>query len=376
MKKSSLHTGTRFISAKAFSHGGNVEEMRALFGGTEGQITDFSSNVNPFPLPGSVRKALSFSSIISSYPDRNCFRLRKALGDYLSIGSDHIAVGNGASDLLYRLVFTLKPSAGLILSPSFFEYEKALLDVGARINRVVLKEKNDFCLSAEEISKRATGSDLVFLCNPNNPTGKLMSRRDVLALSEMLNEKKIILVVDEAFIDLTEEESVADSASIHPSLIVLRSMTKFWGLAGLRLGYAVGSAELMQRLRLCGQPWPVNIFAQKAGEAVIKDEKFRNASRKKLLRELDFIYQNLCRFPELKPYSSSTHFILIKIENELSAEEIQKKLFKQGILIRDCSSFYGLNEKFFRVAVRSRKENRKLIESLQQLFTLKKGGRE
>ena len=346
-----------------------MEELCALFGIPNHSVLDFSSNVNPFPLPQSVAKALrSCTRKISAYPDRACLNLRKTLAENLHVGVEHLVAGNGVCDLIYRIVHALKPSSGLVLCPSFGEYEKALKEVGAKVKRVLLKEKNEFHFSVEELAGKAGGSDLVFLCNPNNPTGKILSRKEVLQLAKILEQKKTILVVDEAFIDLAEEESIADRASKSTNLIALRSMTKFFGLAGLRLGYAIGPKDLIERLELCGQPWPVNMPAQKAGEALLKDEGFRSKSKQRLLKELDFLYQNLSRINGLKPFASKTHYLLIKIENALSAAEVQKELLKRNLLVRDCSSFPGLNEKFFRVAVKTRMENRTLIQGLINIF--------
>lgn len=370
MKHSSLHEAENFSAASRVLHGGNVEELCARFGIQGNSVLDFSSNVNPFPLPQSVTKALrACAPKISVYPDRECLNLKKALGKYLHTEIAHLACGNGACDLIYRIVWALKPSSGLVLCPSFGEYEKALKDFGAKVKRLLLKEKNEFCFSIEEIAEQAMNTELVFLCNPNNPTGKLLSRKEVLQLAKILEQRKTVLVVDEAFIDLAEEESAADRAAKSTNLIVLRSMTKFFGLAGLRLGYAVGPEDLIQRLELCGQPWPVNMFAQKAGEAVLTDENFRSKGKRLLLRELDFLYQNLSRIKGLKPFTSRTHYILIRIKNSLSSGEVQKKLLKSGLLVRDLSLSPGLNEKFIRVAVRSRKENLRLINGLESLFS-------
>ncbi len=368
---------TKPLSARPpLVHGGNVKELCARFGIQENSVMDFSSNVNPFPLPRSVLEALhSCTRKLSAYPDRECLDLRKALAEDLQVDADHLAPGNGVCDLLYRIVYTLKPDSGLVLCPSFMEYEKALGDSGAKIRRLFLKEKDDFSFSAEAIAEKAIGTDLVFLCNPNNPTGNLLDRKKVLELAEILKPRKTVLVVDEAFIDLAPEESVADRAADHSSLIVLRSMTKFFGLAGLRLGYAIGPLGLIRRLRSCGQPWPVNLPAQKAGEAVIRDNAFRSKSRQALLKELDFLYRNLGRIKGIKPFASRTHYLLVKIENGFSAAKIQKELLKRNLLVRDCTSFRGLNEKFFRAAVKTRRENRTLIRELGDIFGTEIGPR-
>ncbi|MGV8058796.1 MAG: threonine-phosphate decarboxylase CobD [Smithellaceae bacterium] len=354
---------------KSFAHGGNVEEISRTFGLKEDYLVDFSSNVNPFTLPPSISQVIK-SKIrdISRYPDKESLKLKTALGKHLNIGVEHIVVGNGSVDIIYRAVYALKPASGLILLPAFGEYEKALSSVGAKIRYLLPKGRGNFVFSTEEIVKNCDEVDIVFLCNPNNPTGMLISRKDLEYLAEKLRKKKTMLVLDEAFIDLTEEHSLIDLASKSSNLLVLRSLTKFFGLAGLRLGYAVGNSALIKRLQNSGQPWPVNVFAQATGEVLLQDEKFRNKSKRKLLQERDFLYRHLCRSKGLKPFQSSANFILAKIEGPLSSGQLQSRLIKCGLLIRDCSNFRGLNDKYIRVAVRSRKDNLHLLGELEAIF--------
>lgn len=353
----------------SFAHGGNIEEMSAAFGIKENRIIDFSSNVSPISLSDKVTKVIR-SNIrnISKYPDKESTKLKAALGKHLNIGPKHIVVGNGSADIIYRAVYALKPGAGLIPSPSFGEYEKALLSAGAKIKSLILTERNKFKCLIEEVVEKAGEVDIVFISNPNNPTGMLMPGKDLERLAHKLQRKKTMLILDEAFIDLTEEHSLVDLAAKSNNLLVLRSMTKFYGLAGLRLGYAVGHIELIKRIQDAGQPWPVNIFAQFAGEAAIQDREFRSRSKRLLLNERDFMYQHLCRIRGLRLFQSWANFILVKIEGPLSSSRLQRCLIKRGLLIRDCSNFRGLNNKYIRVAVRSRKENLRLISELENLI--------
>jgi L-threonine-O-3-phosphate decarboxylase len=353
----------------SFAHGGNTEEVSRAFGIREEQITDFSSNVNPFDVPRSILRAIN-SNIrnISRYPDRESLKLKVVLGKHLNIDSKHIVIGNGSVDLIYRSAHALKPKTGLIGSPAFGEYEKALSNVGAKIEFLQLKEKDKFELSIKKVIERAARNDILFLCNPNNPTGMLVLKEDLRFLIKKLQRKKTMVVLDEAFIELAEDHSLVDSAAKSSNLLVLRSMTKFFGLAGLRLGYAAGPIELIKRIQDSGPPWPVNIFAQAAGEAVIQDEEFKNKSMALLLKERVFLYQHLCRIRGLKPFQSRANFILVKIQEPLSSGQLQKRLIKRGLLIRDCSNFHGLNNKYIRVAVRKREENLRLIGEIEKIF--------
>jgi len=353
---------------RRFLHGGNIKEMAVKFGLKESSIIDFSSNVNSLILPVDVKKVIANNvKNISRYPDSESLEFKLALGKHLKVSSKNIIVGNGSTELIYQIAYAFKPKVALTVSPTFSEYEKALLNVGAKIKYLRLKEKNKFNISVKEIIGRMDGIDMVFLCNPNNPTGKIINRDELIFLLKKFKSRKIILVLDEAFIDLVEENSLIDLA-LNNNLFVLRSMTKVFGLAGLRLGYAVGGRKLIEKIEDFRQPWTVNVFAQAVGVKLIQNKKFKKMSRDMLLKEREFFRKQLFRIKGLKPYSSQANFILIKINTSLSSKHLQRYLLKRGLLVRDCSNFRGLNDKFIRVAVRGRKENLRLIEELSTVF--------
>lgn len=354
---------------KSFEHGGNIEEIARKFRVKKDSIIDFSSNVNPFFCPQYVAGIMRSSvSKTCQYPDRKSTSLKKALGKHLNIDARHIVIGNGSSDLIYRMTSELKPKSALTLAPTFGEYEKALMNVGAKIKYLFLQEKNNFSCSVDEIINKAYETNILFLCNPNNPTGKIVPRQELERLILRLRRKKTILVLDEAFIDLEKRESIIDLAVKNDNLLVLRSMTKFFGLPGLRLGYAVGSINHIRRIENFGQPWPVNVFAQSAGELIIKDKNFEKKAKKKLLNEREYLYRQLRQIKGLEPFPSSANFILIKIEGRTSSHQLQSLLIKRNLLIRDCSNFRGLGNKYIRVAVRKRTENKILLNELENIL--------
>lgn len=354
---------------KIYAHGGNIEEVAGEFGIREDSIVDFSSNVNPFPLPQGISRIIhSLIPRICRYPDRQSSALRKTIGRCLGINAGRIVLGNGSVDIIYRLVDALRPESGFIILPAFGEYEKALLAAGARIRYLFSQEKNNFSCSAEEIIAKNGAAEVVFLCNPGNPAGSLMPKKELEMLVRELRRKGSVLILDEAFIDLAEEHSLVDVAVKSSNLLVLRSMTKFFGLAGLRLGYAVGNNRLIKRIESCSPPWPVNIFAEAAGKAIIQDERFKEETKRKLLAERGFLYRRLCRIKGLKTFQSCTNFILVKIEGRLSSDRLQRRLIKRGLLIRDCANFRGLNNKYIRIGVRRHKDNLRLIRELEKIF--------
>jgi threonine-phosphate decarboxylase len=173
---------------------------------------------------------------------------------------------------------------------------------------------------------------------------------------------------------LEKEHSLIDVAVKSNNLLVIRSMTKFFGLAGLRLGYAVGNSGLIKRIECYGQPWPVNVFAQAVGEALIQDRQFIDETERRFVAERGFLFQQICRIKGVRPFPSHANFILIKIENRLSSRQLQRRLLKRGLFIRDCSNFSGLNDKYIRIAVRRRKDNLRLIRELREIFNGKDSG--
>lgn len=353
----------------SFTHGGIKEAVR-LLKLKEDNIIDFSANINPLGLPRGIEKTIKDNiKNILHYPDPENTELKMALSKYLNLSNKNIIVGNGSTELIYLTVYALMPKRALIVSPSFSEYEKALLSIDAKIKHLRLKEKDEFNIPIKEIIERLDEIELIFLCNPNNPTGKVISRDDMVYLLKKLRGKGITLILDEAFIDMVEENSLIALAPKNNNLLILRSLTKFFGLPGLRLGYGVGTKGLIKILENFRQPWSVNIFAQAIGAKLIQDEEFKRTSKEVLLKEKEFLYQGLCKIEEIVPYCSYANFILVKILTSLSSERLQRRLLKKGILIRDCSNFRGLNNKFIRIAVRSRRENSKLINELRFIFS-------
>jgi threonine-phosphate decarboxylase len=211
--------------------------------------------------------------------------------------------------------------------------------------------------------------DLVFLGNPNNPTGTFLPRQELLILVKEIQRRKIFLVIDEAFIDLQEEESFIREIENYDHLIILRSLTKFYGLPGLRLGFTVADSKFIKKLEKQKIPWSVNYLAQIAVREVLRDEKFISKSKSFLFEEKEFFYQELSNIKGLKVYKPSANFIFIKLLGNISSEMLQDQLGQKGILVRDCSNFRGLEKgKFIRVAVRTREENIKLLKELKLIL--------
>jgi threonine-phosphate decarboxylase len=340
------------------------------YGISSEKIIDFSANINPLGFSSKTREAIikNFDQL-SHYPDPECKRAKKEISHYFEIDYENIILSNGSTELIYLIVQTLKPKKALIPFPTFCEYERALNNSNVSINFYKLKEKQEFLVSLDEIIPQLAGIDLVFLCNPNNPIGTFLPKKEMLTLVKEVQRRKIFLVLDEAFIDLYEEDSLIKEVKNYDHLIVLRSLTKFYGLPGLRIGFAASSPKLIKRLEAQKIPWSVNCLAQIAVREMLRDEKFISKSKSFLLEEKEFFYQELSNVEGLKVHKPSANFIFIKLLGNISPEQLMEQLAKKGILIRDCSNFRGLEKgNFIRVAVRTRKENIKLLKEIKLIL--------
>lgn len=372
-------------------HGGNVEAIARQYGLREEKIIDFSANINPLGPPSKVIKALKENlSKIARYPDPETIKLREELSKYLKINPENIIVGNGAVEVIYLICRTLRPRKALIVVPAFSEYESALGSVGCRIKFFPLKPKDEFRLNIKELLREIKGIDLprsflhsetlynqkgrglLFLCNPNNPTGELINKADLLKIIEVARKRGVFVVVDEVFMDFVESaeaETLIYETVEKDNLFIIRSLTKFFALPGIRIGYGIGNKRLLEKLKIHKEYWSVNVLAQIAGIAALKDKEYIKKTKKLIPKERKFLYHRLSKINGLRPYPSVANFILCRLStNRVNSAIIRKKLLQKNILIRDCSSFRSLNNSYIRIAVRTHKENLHLINSLSNIL--------
>lgn len=341
-------------------HGGNIYEAEKLSGRS---LIDFSANINPLGLPLGVKRIISRNlDMILHYPDPGTKELTKRLADYWNISRENVLVGCGSVELIYLITAFYKPRNAFSLIPTFSEYERAVKSVGGSMRFLKLKEKEGFSFKFSDIPR----TDMLFLCNPNNPSGNLTikNRKGLKDLPSKLT------VVDEAFMDFVQDEkrhTLVHAAKSNKKIIVLRTLTKFFALPGLRVGYLIAHKDIVKRLGERQMPWSVNALAQLAGIAVLNDQAYIKRTKVFIKRERSSLLKELKRIRGLKPYPSFANFILIKLEN-IRSSVLKKKLLKKGILLRDCANFRGLSDKFVRIAVRRRKENRKLLSALGKIL--------
>lgn len=345
-------------------HGGNIYRLAEELKMQERTIIDFSASINPLgvskKIKAELRKHLKY---LHNYPDPDARRLRKRLAQYHGINPEMILCGNGSTELIYLITRALKPVKVLIPAPTFSEYERACrTSYELQVTSYELKRENNFDINPDEFISSMKGCDMAFLCNPNNPTGLLLKKDSVMQIAEAARDLKCILVVDEAFIDFCPEDSIIKEVENNPYLIVLRSMTKFYALSGLRLGYGVFPQHLTEKLKEYKEPWTVNNLAQRAGVTALKDKVYRNETFRIIRHEKQFM-ENGFKKLGIDYIPSSVNYYLIRLDN---AEEVIASLRNKGILVRGCSNFTGLDESYtyIRVAVKSRKDNARLLKEL------------
>lgn len=351
-------------------HGGNITEISRKYNLKEDTIIDFSSNINPLGFPRSVNALLKREGHnILRYPDPNSTELKQEIAMRLDVDEKTIIVGNGSTELIYLIPRVFKPQCALIPVPTFIEYEKSLLSTECELRYSLLKEKKKFRLSTVDIINLLHKIDIVYLCNPNNPTGLLLPESEVKTLIAEAEKRGVLVVVDEAFMDFTDSESVTEEVKRRKNLIVIKSLTKFFAIPGLRLGYLVANSKIVDKMNYYKEPWTVNVFAQKVGIECFKDKTFRLKTKKFIDRERKYLLTELGKLKGLKLFSSSTNYLLVKITRSgLSSGKIYEKMARQGLLIRDCRSFRGLGDKFMRVAIKGRRENKLLIKNLKKVL--------
>ncbi len=334
-------------------HGGDIFEREIVY--------DFSANLNPLGMPESMKNALQKSiSEWEKYPDPFCRSLVKKLSERENFPPENIVCGNGAADLIFRIVQTVKPQKAVVCAPSFSEYSKALIQNECEILHYFLSEKSGFALDEKILEMLDESVQMLILCTPNNPTGRTIDSELLRRICEKCEANDIVFLCDECFIDFTENAAHAEQF-MNPNVVVLKAFTKIYAMAGLRLGYALfGDAELAEKVRRNGQFWSVSAPAQTAGEAALDEKNYLEKTLELEKKEREFLTENLRNFG-FKVYPSEANFILFY--TKLALDEM---LLSEKILIRNCANFDGLEQGYFRIAVRPHEENSALVSAIER----------
>lgn len=345
-------------------HGGDWAGYRAEFGC---DALDFSANVSPLGLPAGVAAAITNAlPTADRYPDPLCRELRAALAGAEGVPADWILCGNGAADLIFRLALAVRPRRALLPAPTFAEYEAALQTVGCAVQRVFLREENEFAVTEEFIDAVTPETDIVFLCQPNNPTGQVTPPALVERLVRRCAECGAVLVVDECFLDFLPDRDAWTAKQLlrdAPQLIILKAFTKLYAMAGVRLGYALcGDAALLEKMRGAGQPWAVSSLAQAAGLAALQETAYADAVRALIAEQRPRMAAGL-RALGLRVMDGQANYLLFR-----ATPDFGEKLRRRGAVVRSCANYPGLDAAWYRTAVRTAEENTRLLQIMGEIL--------
>jgi threonine-phosphate decarboxylase len=340
------------------------------------EILDFSASINPLgPSPMVWKAIVAARKLVAHYPDPSCLELRQALGQRWGIDPEQIVVGNGSMELIDAIPRALNLKRLVVVHPTFSEYERAMARAGGSVVTVYAKRAQDYAIPIDRLvrlldSKEGTALSLdgLVLCNPNSPIGRTCSVEEVLHLAKLAARRKLWLVLDEAFADYCPERSVLPQAASWPRVIVLRSMTKFYALPGLRVGYAVAPRSVARRLQIHLSPWSVNTIGQVAALAALGDQAHAEKSLRFMARERDRFASLLRTLPGCLVIEPSANYVFVELPHGWQARTMAERLKRQGLLIRDCSSVPGASARAIRLAVRLPSDNDRLVKVLSTMI--------
>ena len=345
-------------------HGGDYVGYREKYGR---DAVDFSANVSPLGMPTAVAQAIGEAAYHADrYPDPLCRELCAAIARAESVPAEWVLCGNGAADLIFRLALSVRPRRALILAPTFAEYAAALETAGCEICRYELSEQNDFALTPEFANAIDENVDMVFLCQPNNPTGQVANRA---LMRQILNKCQAMgawLAVDECFLDFLPDGdayTMMRELGGAENLFILKAFTKLYGMAGVRLGYGFCADEtLLARMQNAGQPWAVSSLAQAAGIAALEQTEYVEQVRLLIEKERPYLQAGLQALG-LRVISGKANYLLFRATRTLG-EEMERR----GVVLRGCGNYPGLDDTWYRTAVRTRRENDILLQTLREVL--------
>lgn len=354
------------------AHGANPKQLYdALNIEIKSPLIDFSENTNPYGIPSFLTKQWEkLQPLIGQYPEPHSETIVQVLAQKHQVKKEHIIVGNGATQCIYLLAHFLQRKRVLIVEPTFTEYKKALRLYGCDVKTVTLREEDEFSCSFEELKKEAQHVDAIFICYPNNPTGVLYERTELIQFLKTMNEQKKYVILDEAFIDFVmKDASIIPMIHSFDSVIVLRSLTKIFHLAGVRIGYIVScNQETIEGIKKWQEPWSVNKIAQQLGIFCLNQEEFIDGVKKKIAKERESMFSFFKEY-NIPFIQSETNYYLMKAPIGKSTNELFFYLLNEGIVPRHTYNFQGLDGEYIRLAVKRKEENERLKQALRSFLT-------
>ncbi len=359
------------IEQKEHFHGSDLEKIEAVYGIKKEDIISFSANVNPLGISYKLRDSLmDHIDAITSYPDREYTQLRKCIGNYVGTSYEKILVGNGSTELISLVSQIMHPQKALIVGPTYSEYEHEISLVGGRSHYFRLKESDDFQLDLAALQDVLNNNvDLLVLCNPNNPTSSQIEHSTMRSILDTCKENGIFVMVDETYVEFSENPDQITSIPLteyYNNLIILRGISKFFAAPGLRLGYAIcGNRQLLKEIDNKKNPWTINSLAAIAGEIMFQDESYIQDTINLISSERSRICHILDQCPDVKYYPSNGNFILVRIlKDGVTSEDLFEAAIRNNLMIRDCSTFPFLDNKYIRFCFMNPEDNDALLKVL------------
>lgn len=363
------------LKHKDHFHGSDLEKIEAIYHIKKEDITSFSANVNPLGISWRLRNTLSENlDAITSYPDREYKALRSCIAEYTGSQIENIIVGNGSTELISLFIQTQHPKKAMILGPTYSEYEREITLGGGTTNYYPLKESNNFQLNAEDFCSKLNDSlDLLVLCNPNNPTSTGINRTDMRKILDTCLQYGIFVMVDETYAEFAPKDARITAIPLtnyYNNLIILRGTSKFFAAPGLRLGYAItGNQDVCKAINTRKNPWTINSLAEIAGRLMFQDQEYIEETLALTTSERNRLYNELSSWDSVKVYPPLGNFILVQIlKEDVTSDMLFDHCIRKGLMIRDCSTFPFLNDKYVRFCIMSPEKNDELIAAFRELL--------
>ncbi len=352
-------------------HGSDLEKIEEIYHIKKEEIISFSANVNPLGISPVLREELSkHIDCIASYPDREYTSLKKSIAAYVGCDPEHILVGNGTTELISLFIENIAPKRALILGPTYSEYERSIALVGGKCSYYPLKETDGFAMQVDDfISRLSDTIDLIVLCNPNNPTSSIIDTASMRRILDACKEHNIYVLVDETYIEFAPDVDAASAIRLskdYNNIIILRGTSKFFAAPGLRLGYAViGNTDIYRSIEKHKNPWMISSLAQTAGEIMFSDGDYIKKTRTLISSERTRLYQFFAKSGRYTPYEPHANFMLLKINDpSLNSGILFDRAIREKMMIRDCSTFPFLSDRYIRFCFMKKEDNERLAECL------------
>lgn len=357
-------------------HGSDLEKIEQIYDINKESIISFSANVNPLGLSPKLCEGLkNCLDVITTYPDREYTELRKTIGAYCNTDYENILVGNGSTELISAVIQLKNPKTACLISPTYSEYEREISLSGGKCVYHQLMPEDNFTLHTEALFSLLTGtnSELLVLCNPNNPTSTSLHTDTLTEILNFCKEHQIFVMIDETYVEFAAKY---DSVTAIPLLtrfdnfIILRGISKFFASPGLCLGYGLtGNQTLIKEINETKNPWTINSLAETAGKILFTDTDYIRRTKELIFAERERVCKELRSIPGLKVYEPAANFVLVEIEKEnADADILFDTAIRRCLMVRNCSTFEGLNHKFFRLCFMLPEDNDKLLECIKEVI--------